>query len=270
MNRMGPDRGKAPASNAGVTRSAAADEAAAHVAPSAAGSPVTPAHGDPVMDEAAVDEREEQLDPAPEDQRHEDQPERPAPVGEPSPPSGEPEAPVGPAPASGCEPADEQHGARDLDELTVKARKAGEYLELAQRTKADFENYRKRAARETAAAQERGITKLAKELLPAVDNLDRALEAAEAEPTRDEENGNPDSPLVSGIKLVHADVIAALSRVGIERFSPRGEPFDPQHHEAVAQQPVPGAESGSIVEVYQSGYRIGDSVLRPARVVVAQ
>ena len=63
----------------------------------------------------------------------------------------------------------------DLEELTAKAEKADEYLELAQRTKADFENYRKRAAREAAAAQERGITKLAKELLPAVDNLDRAL-----------------------------------------------------------------------------------------------
>ena len=68
----------------------------------------------------------------------------------------------------------------DLEELAAKAEKADEYLELAQRTRADFENYRKRATREAAAAQERGIAKLAKELLPAVDNLDRALEAAAA------------------------------------------------------------------------------------------
>ena len=74
---------------------------------------------------------------------------------------------------------------RDLEELTAKASKADEYLELAQRTKADFENYRKRAARETAAAQERGVAKLAKELLPAVDNLDRALEAAETAAVED-------------------------------------------------------------------------------------
>ena len=74
-------------------------------------------------------------------------------------------------------------------------------------------------------------------------------------PVRDAENGG--SPLVSGIRLVHADVIAALARVGIEPFSPKGEPFDPQHHEAIAQQPVDGAASGTVVEVYQRGYRLG-------------
>ena len=70
--------------------------------------------------------------------------------------------------------------------------------------------------------------------------------------------------------LVHAGVIAALARVGIEPYSPLGERFDPQHHEAVAQQPVQGADPGTVVEVYQRGYRLHDgSVLRPARVVVA-
>jgi molecular chaperone GrpE len=151
----------------------------------------------------------------------------------------------------------------DLEEIAARAKKADEYLALAQRTKADFENYRKRAARETAAAQERGVAKLAKELLPAVDNLDRALEAAQ----HDGDNGA--STLVSGIKLVHADVLSALSRAGIERFEPTGEQFDPQRHEAIAQQPVEGAQSGTIVEVYQRGYRLGDFVIRPARVVVA-
>ena len=151
----------------------------------------------------------------------------------------------------------------DLEEITARAKKADEYLALAQRTKADFENYRKRAARETAAAQDRGVAKLAKELLPAVDNLDRALEVAQ----HDGDNGA--STLVSGIKLVHADVIAALSRLGIERFEPKGEQFDPQRHEAVAQQPVEGAQPGTIVEVYQRGYLLGDFVIRPARVVVA-
>ena len=150
---------------------------------------------------------------------------------------------------------------RDLEELTAKADKADEYLELAQRTRADFENYRKRAAREAAGAKERGVAKLALELLPAVDDLDRALAATD---------GHADSDtLASGVKLVHAGVIAALARVGIEPFSPVGERFDPQHHEAVAQQPVEGAEPGTIVEVYQRGYRLGESVLRPARVVVA-
>jgi molecular chaperone GrpE len=164
------------------------------------------------------------------------------------------------APPAGGNPAP-QDGARDSDDAV--ARERDEYLALAQRTQADFENYRKRAARETAAAQERGVAKLAKELLPAVDNLDRALEAAQ----HDGDNGH--STLVSGIKLVHADVIAALSRAGIERFEPKGEQFDPQRHEAIAQQPVDGAEPGTIVEVYQRGYVLGDFVIRPARVVVA-
>jgi molecular chaperone GrpE len=154
---------------------------------------------------------------------------------------------------------------RDLEELTAKAEKADEYLELAQRTKADFENYRRRASREAAAAQERGVAKLARELLPAVDNLDRALQAAES----GGESDNGAATLASGIKLVHADVIAALARVGIEPYNPEGETFDPQCHEAVAQQPVEGAAPGTIIEVYQRGYKLGDSVLRPARVVVA-
>ena len=196
-----------------------------------------------------------------------------APSGAPEPsfPAGEPEAPVGPTAAAndtdgGAEAEDhERKLEQDLEQLTAKAEKADEYLELAQRTRADFENYRKRAAREAAAAQERGITKLAKELLPAVDNLDRALQATQSDDAAQADNGT----LVSGIKLVHADVIAALARAGIERFSPEGERFDPQLHEAVAQIPAEGAESGTVVEVYQRGYRLGELVIRPARVAVA-
>jgi molecular chaperone GrpE len=185
------------------------------------------------------------------------------PAGEAQTPAGEAQAPAGEAQAPAGEAQEDAHHQleRDLEELTAKAEKADQYLELAQRTKADFENYRKRAAREAAAAQERGIARLAKELLPAVDSLDRALAAAEGD--------NGSATLASGIKLVQADVIAALARAGIEPFSPEGQPFDPQHHEAVAQQPVEGAQPGTVVEVYQRGYRFGDSVLRPARVVVA-
>ena len=155
----------------------------------------------------------------------------------------------------------------DLDELAAKAEKADEYLALAQRTQADFENYRKRATRETAAAHERGAAKLALALLPAIDNLDRAL--AHADEVVAAEGGNGAESLVAGLKHVHTDLISALGNVGIERYSPEGEPFDPQYHEAVAQQPVEGAQPGVVVEVYQRGYRMGESVVRPARVVVA-
>jgi molecular chaperone GrpE len=146
----------------------------------------------------------------------------------------------------------------ELDELAVLAGERDQYLALAQRTQADFENYRKRVARESAAAQERGVAKLAKELLPALDNLDRALDAAAT-----------DDPLLDGVRLVRGELSAGLARVGIESFGAVGDTFDPVEHEAVAQQPVEGAESGSVVEVYQPGYRLGASVIRPARVLVA-
>jgi molecular chaperone GrpE len=150
--------------------------------------------------------------------------------------------------------------AGDLDELVKTAKQRDEYLALAQRTQADFENYRKRVSRESAAARDRGVSSLAKELLPALDNLDRALEAA-AE----------DDPLLQGVRLVRTELKAALARAGIESFRPLGEPFDPSVHEAVAtaEQPPGGSASGTVVEVYQDGYRLGEGVLRPARVVVA-
>lgn len=156
---------------------------------------------------------------------------------------------------------------QDLDELVAKAEKADEYLALAQRTQADFENFRKRMARDVKAAEARGIGKLAKELLPALDNLDRALAAAET--PGEGGSGAPEHHLTAGIRLVHDELLAALGRAGIERFSPQGERFDPNLHEAMVQQPVEGAESGTVVEVYQSGYRLDGLVLRPARVVVA-
>ncbi len=146
----------------------------------------------------------------------------------------------------------------DLDELVATAAQRDEYLALAQRTQADFENYRKRMAKEATAAAERGVAKLAKELLPALDNLDRALGAAAEE-----------DPLLEGVRLVRAELSAALARVGVESYDPKGQRFDPVHHEAMAQQPVEGADSGTVVEVYQPGYRLNGAVIRPARVVVA-
>ncbi len=103
------------------------------------------------------------------------------------------------------------------------------------------------------------MVKLAKELLPALDNLDRAIEAAEAE-----------DPLLAGVRLVRSEIAAALVRVGIEPFAPLGETFDPNQQEAMAQHPIEGAASGTVAEVYQNGYRMGDTIIRPARVLVAE
>ena len=146
----------------------------------------------------------------------------------------------------------------EIGELVKTAAQRDEYLALAQRTQADFENYRKRVARDAAQAQDRGVAKLAKELLPALDNLDRAIEAAEDE-----------DPLLAGVRLVRSEIAAALARVGIEAFAPLGERFDPNQQEAMVQQPVEGAASGTVAEVYQDGYRMGDTIVRPARVLVA-
>jgi molecular chaperone GrpE len=175
-----------------------------------------------------------------------------------------------PAPADGASGSIDGEASQiegDLDELVETAAQRDEYLALAQRTQADFENYRKRVARESAAAQSRGVAGLAKELLPALDNLDRALEEAGTAA----EGGGQDDPLLDGVRLVRSELSAALARVGIESFSPVGEAFDPAFHEAMASvpQPADGAPSGTVVEVYQPGYRLGESVIRPARVVVA-
>jgi molecular chaperone GrpE len=161
-------------------------------------------------------------------------------------------------PERGIEDAEASEVVVDLDELVATSAQRDEYLALAQRTQADFENYRKRVARDSALAMERGVAKLAKELLPALDSLDRALAGAAQ-----------DDPLLDGVRLVRSELTSALERVGIEAFLPLGEQFDPNTSEAVAQQPVQGAQSGTVAEVYQTGYRMNGNVIRPARVLVA-
>ena len=130
---------------------------------------------------------------------------------------------------------------------------------MAQRTQADFENYRKRAAKEAAAAGERAKGGLVRELLPIVDNLERALASAE-------EN---EQHLAEGVRLVYSELIAVLERNGVEQFDPSGETFDPTVHEALSTRSEDGAEPGVVLEVVEKGYRTSDSILRPARVVVS-
>ena len=138
-----------------------------------------------------------------------------------------------------------------------------DWEDLAKRKAAELENFRKQAALRVQKATRDGMKRVASELLPALDDFDRALAHAEAEESDEQHT------LTKGIRLVQDQLVAALRRAGIEPFSPQGEPFDPHQHEAVATTPVDGAKSGTVVEVYQSGYRINGAVLRPARVVVA-
>jgi molecular chaperone GrpE len=135
-----------------------------------------------------------------------------------------------------------------------------EYLSLAQRTKADFENYRKRVSREATEAEARGRATLARELLSVVDNLERALAAAQ--PRDDDSAANH---IAEGVRLVYEELSGVLVNAGVESFEPTGERFDPVQHEAVMTKP---GKEGEVVEVLQKGYRLNGQVLRPARVVV--
>ncbi len=149
----------------------------------------------------------------------------------------------------------------DLDALLEDVkRERDEYLDLARRAKADFENYRKRAARETADAERRGKAALARELVPSIDNLERALAAAE-----------DGSEVARGVELVHGELQATLTRAGVESYDPTGERFDPALHEAIStQRAADGSGSGTVVETLERGYRLNSQVLRPARVIVSE
>jgi molecular chaperone GrpE len=151
---------------------------------------------------------------------------------------------------------------RDLDELGATKRERDEYLELAQRTRADFENYRKRVAKETSDALARGKAELARELLPVIDNLERALQAG-GDPAAHES-------LVRGVELVLEEVRGKLASAGVEAFDPTGERFDPELHEALSALPAADTDSGVVLETLEKGYRLNGQILRPARVVVSK
>jgi molecular chaperone GrpE len=161
----------------------------------------------------------------------------------------------------GGEPSGEEDPANEEERIVEPEEQPEEqpenYLELAQRIQADFENYRKRAAREAAAAGERARSGLVRELLPIVDNLERALASAE----------EGEQHLAQGVRLVHSELIAVLERNGIQQFDPVGEKFDPAEHEALSMRDE--GDSGLVLDVVEKGYRSNGSVLRPARVVVS-
>ncbi len=155
--------------------------------------------------------------------------------------------------------------AGDLKELLAEAEaKRDEYLELARRAQADFENYRKRMAAEVQAAGVRGKASVAADVVPVLDDLERALQAAGLDPEGDSEDG-----LAHGVILVFRGLRETLKRNGIEPVDPSGERFDPTEHEALSTTPVEGVEPGTVVEVMQKGYRMDGQLIRPARVVVS-
>ena len=135
------------------------------------------------------------------------------------------------------------------------------HLNDLKRVAADFDNYRKRVARDQESLVARAHERLVKELLPVLDGLDGALDAAARH------TGGDSQTLEEGVRLVHRELEAALRREGLAEIETNGR-FDPHVHEALLSQPS-DRDEGSILEVVQKGYRLGDRVVRPARVVVA-
>ena len=149
--------------------------------------------------------------------------------------------------------------AEQEERLAEVERERDEYLNDLKRVAADFENYRKRVARDQEGLVARAHERLVKELLPVLDDLERALEAAAQ---------HEEAKLEEGVRLVHRELVEALTREGLVEVETDGQ-FDPHVHEALLSQPSE-QEDGSVIEVLQKGYRLGDRVLRPARVVVSQ
>ncbi|UJA18862.1 nucleotide exchange factor GrpE [Thermoleophilia bacterium SCSIO 60948] len=175
---------------------------------------------------------------------------------------------------AGAEPAE----AGPDEQLAEALRERDEYLSLAQRARADFENLRKRSLAQTKDAEIRGKAELAKALIPAVDNLERALLASGIAPDAEDrareaadhpsEVVSPHEMLGRGVAMVLGELQASLAKAGVESFDPVGERFDPENCEALSMRPAEDGGSGDVLETLEKGYRIDGRVLRPARVVV--
>ena len=154
--------------------------------------------------------------------------------------------------------AEDVENSEEIDETEALRAENEDLIATLQRLQAEFDNYRKRAARDAASLTTRANERLVKDLLPILDDLGRALEAAE------EHEG---AKLEEGVRLVHRSLGEVLAKEGLAEIETDGQ-FDPHVHEALLSQPS-DEEEGSVIEVVQKGYKLGDKVLRPARVVVA-
>ncbi|NUR78457.1 MAG: nucleotide exchange factor GrpE [Thermoleophilia bacterium] len=149
--------------------------------------------------------------------------------------------------------------AEEPDELAAVTKERDDYLDALQRLKAEFDNYRKRVARDQRELAARAHERLVTELVPVLDDLERALEAAAL---------HEEAKLEDGVRLVHRSLADLLAREGLVELETNGK-FDPHTQEALLSQPSE-EEEGSVIQVLQKGYKLGDRVLRPARVIVSQ
>ncbi|MGE4424942.1 MAG: nucleotide exchange factor GrpE [Solirubrobacteraceae bacterium] len=201
---------------------------------------------------------------------HEQQPAGTAEDAVPAPDPATEDGPVQVEATAGTDPADAADAPDDPDVAGADADDEPEaepdWRDRYLRAAAELENVRKRARREAAAGETRGVARLARQLLPALDNLERALQHAAEDTDADE----VDRQFVEGVRIVHRELHTALGQTGVEAFDPTGEAFDPHQHEAITQQPAPeGTAAGLVLTTYQTGYRLRDEILRPAKVIVS-
>ncbi len=176
-----------------------------------------------------------------------------------------PEKPNQEATADGPKPdaAQPAPAPEDLEALRKKAAERDQFLDLLQRTRADFENYQKRNQRDREQERRYLYGPFIKDLLPVFDNLQRATAAAQ--------QAGEKGPLVQGVAMVQNLFLDLLKRYGVTAIEAQGKPFDPALHEAIAQQPAPvGQAPNTVLQVVEQGFMNQDRVLRPAKVVVAQ
>ena len=147
------------------------------------------------------------------------------------------------------------------DPLAAKTRECEELLERLKRATADYLNYQKRMDRRLEEVKRFAVRDLLLDILPVIDNFERALTHAEEQPDF--------ASLLEGVRLVHEQLLTALRKHGVERIEARGKPFDPEHHEAVAQLPSEEHPEGHVAGEMQAGYRLHDQTLRPSQVAVS-
>jgi len=147
-----------------------------------------------------------------------------------------------------------------VSRLEQAEEKAAENLDGWQRTQADFQNYRKRTERDNELMYVSMKGDIVRKILPILDDLERALQ------NRPSDSG----PWISGIELIHKKLLSILEAEGVKRIEAEGQPFDPNFHEALSHEPAEGIESGHVIAVSQNGYVLGERVIRPALVRVAQ
>jgi molecular chaperone GrpE len=159
--------------------------------------------------------------------------------------------------------AETDGGALDIESLLARVqdaeRERDKNLDDLRRVAADFDNFRKRMAREQMQILARSGERVVAKLLPVLDDLERALDAAEH---------HEEAKVLEGVRMTKDALVALLASEGVEEIAADG-PFDPHVHEALLSQPADGVEPGHVAQVVQRGYRMGDAVLRPARVIVA-